>query len=329
MNLFHITKINYRRHKAGYICIGLLILACILFNGVLTLRLSSSHDGLATIDHIMSQFKSPYINAYFDNYDDAMDRLDSPGVYVSDAEFEAFRFAFNTLVVLAGVFMLSMSNGKNTFAFSHLFSPRHCLRKRGTALGLSKTFTFSHLFSPRHSSNKFGSALGLSQTLKKSEQILYTGLTLLIYSLVLCGLAYWRGQVSILLRSGGAATADVICPLSNLFLQEVVFVILDSCFILFFYGMSKLIVRVFENNRTAEWILLIVLSSLIIILGFGADTTVVCAVLLIVLYVILKYVTRFQKYRLAKWILVVPALMMMTGISVLFLMILFIVSYYI
>lgn len=26
-----------------------------------------------------------------------------------------------------------------SFDFSHLFSPRHCLRKRGTALGLSKT----------------------------------------------------------------------------------------------------------------------------------------------------------------------------------------------
>jgi len=212
-NLASVAKSNYKQNKAGYICIGIIILAIILFNGVWTWNLSTDDTG---IDKVMSRYGHTPFDETFWDFNDAMQRLSCYKFFVAESTCVAIVFAVITLVVVGSVFVLSLRNGQ---------SP-----------------------------------------LKRSEQVRYTGLTLLAYSGLLYLTAYWLGQISILIRNGGAATLNVVCSQNNLPIQELGFIIVDIGLILLTYALWKILALLFKESKLAGWILTI--FTIVIVLHF-------------------------------------------------------------
>lgn len=192
--MLQLIKNNYRQNKIGYICIWLVILEKII--SVARWAYISSANGM-TRDTVLTKYGHCFEDYYEKNTNISV-------FCVSDSTVEAFIFAIITIIVIGGVFILSLRNRQNP---------------------------------P-----------------KRYEQILYTSLMLSAYSGLLLGLSYWLGQISILLRIGGAGTINSITHQLNLPFQELIFIVSDICLILSIYSAWRILSDVFKKSKMVGWI---------------------------------------------------------------------------
>lgn len=104
------------------------------------------------------------------------------------------------------------------------------------------------------------------RSLKRTEQILFTGLSVLIYSVLLYLFAYWFGQVSVL-TGGSAARSNHFLSEITMPNMEILFCIVTICVITFIYVTRKFILFVIRKNSIAG-ILLAMLAIIIILFIF-------------------------------------------------------------